>query len=100
MNKIKVFRVGEVDWIAAATKEDAIQGLADTCYDGKVDSEDMKNILEDGVEEVSPEAMKTFKHTGEDGCQGAPYPRSFQEELDDLVAKGTKFPCYFASMEI
>lgn len=96
---IKIFKVGEVDWIAARTEEQAIQCLADICYDGKVDCEDMKYVLEDGVEELSAESLDKHKHGGEDGCQDG-YPITFRQELDKLIAKNITFPVHFASSEI
>ncbi len=92
--QIKVFKVGECDWIAAENPKDALKHWQETM--GYSDDD----IEIDGyeAEELSPDEMTTFMHHGDDG-ERRNNPISFKEELENNLKEGVEFPCLFATTE-
>jgi hypothetical protein len=86
--------MNDCDWVAAETKEEAIQCLAELLGDKPTDKFIEDNDIDPEV--VSDERMLELKHNGEDGAGPV---RTFREELDSLIKDGTKFPMHFASTE-
>ena len=96
MEQIKVYKVGECDWIAAENTDSAIEYFKEML--GYSD-DDLKEEEIEAVE-MSTEQMQKLQHLGDEGMQGPPYPRSFQAELNALVSQGVEFPRLFAATEI
>ncbi len=86
-HNVKVFRLNSFDWWAGY---DPIS--VKLAYLGKTGLAQEESF--DGPEELPKEGMKTLR------IYSNPYAkesRSFQEELDRMVATGQEFPCHFAS---
>jgi hypothetical protein len=89
---IKVFCMNDCDWMAGATLEECKAEYINN-YGGDAWDDADGDQFED-AHELSPEAMQRLKFTDEDGTR-----RSFQEQLDKMIAEDNEFPQFFASTE-
>jgi hypothetical protein len=89
MDKIKIFKINDYEWIAAETMEEAIQCEIDICGVSREEAYD-----ESVAHELSEEEMNTFFFI-EDDQSKVP----FVDKLNSLIKEGVEFPCYFASTE-
>ncbi len=90
MSEIKVFKVGDCDWYAAANKKEAREEHYQIVGDDEA-------IELEEIEELSPKAMFHFEHRGDGDEVG--FPMTFRAYLDKCIADGDKFPCHFATSE-
>jgi hypothetical protein len=102
MADIKVFAMNDCDWYAAETLDDALRAMAELyCFPPTPEGiADMRKEYEvNEPSELSAEAMArmTFQEEDEDGS-GAEM-KSFRVKLDEMIAGGEEFPCFFASTE-
>lgn len=86
---IKVYQVGDVDWIASENPEQALK-----CH---FDSQGNEDFTIEDVVEMSKEIMDEFKFHDSD-VDSENYI-SFSERLKQLIDAGEKFPQHFASSE-
>lgn len=100
---IKIWDMGENDWVAAETKEQAIKCLAELYNEGKVDAD----FLEEYTGEIEAlEEAETDKLVFSDLGPGEidenepNTKRSFTEELRNKIARGEAFPQHFACTDI
>lgn len=90
MNAIKIFEVNDVDYIAADTKESALEEYS-TITDVDDDTE---------IRELSNEEMDNFKFIEDKYTETVETSKkSFRMKLAEMVAAGEKFPIMFASSE-
>lgn len=87
---MKVFCMNDCDWMAAETLEEAKASYLKDYWGGGKEHEDEAF---DAPYELTPEQMEKMMFQGDD------YTCSFQEELNNQVAAGQTFPCFFASTE-
>lgn len=88
---IQVYLVGDCDWIAAESPEDAIAVMAEYYEDGD------EYTIED-VEELTPHKLDTLQYWV-DGTESG-QKRNFRTELYRLAGEGFDFPRHFATTEI
>jgi hypothetical protein len=101
-NEIKIFQMNDCDWYAGATADDAIRGMAENlCFETTPEgiAEMCKEYTVEPVE-LTAEDMerKMFVDLDEDGTPDT-VERSFRAQLDNMIASGEEFPCFFASTE-
>jgi hypothetical protein len=89
--EIKVWKVNDCDWMAAATAEEATAGHKELGMDCDDDPAEPSALTE--------EDMQRLVFQDEDNTTGEVTRRSFREQLDKMIAEGEKFPCFFASTE-
>lgn len=102
--EIRIFDMeGGITWIAAATKHEAAEcfaGIFDYDWNDKKDLERFRaeypNFL-DGVEEVSPEQMKSLTYVKDEN--GIKSEMSFGLRLEEMKSDGEIFPRFFATSE-
>lgn len=104
MNEIKIYLVGDSDYIAAASPAEAEKVLFEMIEgDGEVTEEFRKDYLDDTPpQELSVEEMNRLILFKEDD----PYQRgwenskmTFAEALQDMKDHNEPFPCHFATSE-
>jgi hypothetical protein len=92
---IHVFRVTEIEWVAARTWEEAkahyktfATGFSDRDYD---------EMFEDGdPQPMSEEALAKFRYQSDEDSRET---ISAREQLNRMFTKGEQFPAFFASSE-
>jgi len=92
MAEIKVFAMNDCDWMAAAaTLEEAVaEYKANFC--GDLDEGDLpRELTSDEMDEL------IFRETGPD--EEPLEKKSFRAKLNEMIAEGEEFPCFFASTE-
>lgn len=89
MEGIKVFRMNDCDWMAAASLDEAVKSYR--TFTGH-ECEDAGCC--DNPREVTDAEMGKLLFSDEDGTR-----RTFREQLDREVSAGSKFPAFFASTE-
>jgi len=94
---VRVFKLNQADWYAAETIEEAIQCAADHWCGGSLMELIVSGMVEDPGELKDAE-MDSLKHHGDEDNRLDP-PLSFSLWLKAMIAKGEKFPCFFASSE-
>lgn len=93
--EIKLFQVGDYDWIAAKNPTDAklvMAGLLGEDLEGyeiHYGSEDCKELTDAQMNYLR------FRDFGETD----PYTQTFRQKLDELILAKTQFPVHFASSE-
>lgn len=88
VSEMKIFRLNEYEWWAAETLEEAKQAcLEETGLD---ESE----AFEDPCE-LSSEELDALIFVDDEGPERRTIP--FRQALDELISKGQKFPCIFAT---
>jgi len=85
---MKVFSMNDYDWMAGETLESCKADYLKN-YGGDEHDEDFADTYE-----LTPEDMQHYKIADEDGTV-----RTFQEQLDKMIAEGDDFPQFFASTE-
>lgn len=99
---IKVFRMSDQDWMAAATLEEAKTCLA-TVYLGLKDYAEAvaESYADEDPSELTEEQMESHLFTEEDEKDehGELVQKSYREKLDEMIAAGVKFPAFFATSE-
>ena len=94
MKEIKIFKIGDSDWIASETLEQALivfKGISDLkddmeCHELSDHELDNLKFRDEECEDENDEEMPTNE-------------RSFRDELKNRIDKGEEFPQYFASSE-
>lgn len=102
-DEIRVWKVGEIDWIAARSADEAKQCLFEmTEGDGKPTPQWEEEYL-DGEE---PRALDTEEMERMTVCLKEPGEPGFEESkvtyrrgLELMIQAGEKFPCHFATSE-
>jgi hypothetical protein len=99
---IKIFAMNDCDWYAGTTAEDATRGMAEN-LGFETTPEAIAEMCEEYTVkpvELSDEDLerKMFADDDEDGAKGS-VERSFRAQLDNMIATGEEFPCFFASTE-
>lgn len=92
---MKIYKMNDCDWIAAENLDEAKLCLAVLIDRGVVDAKFEEEYLDDPYE-ISEEQWDKLKFVDEDDPKDV---RSFREELQRMMDKGTKFPAFFASTE-
>lgn len=89
---IKVFQINDYDWCAGdCTKEEI---LSFYMAELDVDHEEATGDESEYPYELTDEEMdKTKFRTGDNNDEEI----SFREQLEEMVRRGDKFPCFFAS---
>jgi hypothetical protein len=87
---VKVYKVGDCDWIAARSAQEAMAFAEANVLDEF-------HGISDAVE-LTDEQMHRLKHCGDDGINRN-NPRTFAEELAADLAEGVAVPYHFASTE-
>ena len=85
---MKVFAMNDCDWWAAETLE-----AAKAAYLKETGLEEADDPFDD-PHELTPEEMDRLRFHSKDWAV-----RSFQEQLDWMIASGQDFPAFFASTE-
>jgi hypothetical protein len=97
---IKVFRMNDWDWWAGETESVTIAAYLEErdFFEGELPTDAVKD-----PRELSDEEMETLKFVdGDDpiNADGTPGGTlTFRAALDQMISRGDKFPCYFASTE-
>jgi hypothetical protein len=89
VNGFKIFKVNEIDWVAASSLEEAV-----------AHAQELTLTQDEGFEpfEISDEeADRLVMHPEDDGDNA---PRTFREELQRNVEDELEFPILFGSSEI
>jgi hypothetical protein len=89
---IKVLSMNDYDWMAGETLE-ACKVEYIEHYGGDVWEDENEDQFE-GARELTTADMQHYKFADDDG-----EVRTFQEQLDKMIAEGDKFPQFFASTE-
>ena len=90
---MKIFSMNDCDWMAAETLEEATAVyLRD--FGGGLDADEAL----DQPHEVSEAGMDRLRFHDDDAETPEDY-RTFRQELQVRMARGDKFPCFFASTE-
>jgi hypothetical protein len=100
---MKIFAMNDCDWYAAETLEDALKAMAKNLACEATDEgiAEMRNDFDvDEPVELTDEDMDRlkFREEEEDGTLGVAM-LTFREKLDEMIADGDEFPCFFASTE-
>lgn len=96
---MKIFKVGDCDWVAAESASDAFEH-----FKAEMEMSDEELTVEECVE-LTEEQMNTETIVDDDtaakfGIKIAKIEAvSFRKDLDELIAKGTKFPLHLCSTE-
>ena len=104
---IKIFEMNDCDWYAAATVEEALRAMADTlCFpatpEGIAAMREEHGVAEPVALDADALSSLQFRDEDDEDCdEDGPKFRviSFQQRLDELIAAGESFPCFFASSE-
>lgn len=91
MSGIKLFKVNEIDWVAAKDMNEAIECLmeqAGLSYE--------EAYQESEAYELSYEQMVTHRYVDENRSSNN---ETFQDALNRMILNGDKFPCIFACAE-
>jgi hypothetical protein len=91
--EIKIWKLNEGDYVAAATLDEAKKYLAEKVSDGLVTPEFEEEFIDDATE-VTAQGLDTMTISDEDEPDGS--ERTFREELEAMKKKGAKFPALFA----
>jgi hypothetical protein len=91
MADIKIFEMNDCDWMAATTLEEAVEEYK-ASLDGEFDEADPPRELTAYEME-----LLRFRETGPD--DEPLEKKSFRAKLDEMIAAGESFPCFFASTE-
>jgi hypothetical protein len=86
---MKVFSMNDCDWMVGETLE-ACKAEYIKNYGGDAWGDDQFA----DARELTPADMQHYKFTDEDG-----EVRTFQQQLDKMIAEGDEFPQFFASTE-
>lgn len=84
--QVKVFQMNDCDWMAARTKQEATDS-----YKANFGGDEFED---DEAEELDDKEMQHFRFRDEDGTS-----RTFQDQLEKMIAEGVEFPTFFASTE-
>lgn len=93
---VRVWAMGDCDWVAARTKTEAIDCYLQFC------GESRDEALRQGVEPLTDADMRRLTFVTDEEEEGVPssYKRhSFAVELKRLIDSGAQFPRFFASTE-
>ena len=88
---LKIFRMNDCDWMAAETLEQAKRGYLQTVWGGTGECDDEAF---DCPGEISEAQYDRLLFRDDDGTT-----RTFREQLQRMIERGEKFPCFFASTE-
>jgi hypothetical protein len=97
-SRMKIFRVTEVEWIAATSSDDALKAWREYAKVVGYDATEQEEYLtEHGTPtELTEDELNRFRFSdGDNGSES----RSFREELEQRVAASQAFPQFFASSE-
>lgn len=103
MADVKIFAMNNCDWYAGVTAEDALRGMAEnlgfeTTPEGI--AELRKEYTVEEPRELSAEEMDLCMYVEEnEDSTPSRVKRSFRAQLDQMIAAGEEFPCFFASTE-
>ncbi len=99
---IKVYAMNDCDWYAAASLEDAKKCMAEN-FNFKTTPKGIAEMCEEcGVtdpEELDDEDMSSRMFSVEQDDSNGHETTSFRGRLDQMIAAGDEFPCFFASTE-
>lgn len=99
MTEIKIFKIGDCDWIAAENIEDAKQCLFNMIEDkGKFTPEWEKNYVDGEEYELSENDLDRLI-INIDPEENPKKTLTFREFLKQLQNEGEKFPSHFATSE-
>jgi hypothetical protein len=99
MAEIKVFAMNDCDWYAGETLEQAEQAMAENLSYDSVEALRADGIVEDPAELTSSDMdCLMYAEDTEDGAPGE-VQITFRARLDEMIAAGENFPCFFASTE-
>jgi hypothetical protein len=96
MQEVKIYQIGEFDWIAAHSLKEA-----------KAYAKEHLNIDDDDVDldtdrELNEKELDELVHNGEfdeETCRFAGPAISFRTKLERMKATGASFPCIFATTD-
>jgi hypothetical protein len=99
--EIKIFKIGDYDYVAAENVDDAFKCYADM-MGGSEEADEIRQIGD--FHEIGDFAMDKItireeECEDEDGCEMDQDERTFRVELQRLVNVGSKFPVIFCSSE-
>lgn len=93
---MKIFKMNDADWVAAATLDEAKKCLAEMFSDGNV-TKDFEEEFIDQPHELDEAALTTLQFVDEEVEPSV--KRSFKDELAARIGRGEEFPQHFASTE-
>lgn len=110
---IKIFRMNDFDWFAAASLEDAKAAVKQEFgppAEGQTDEEFFEEMLEEPhvLDDSELDALIFVEEEFEDDedLDDTGHPRrnggekkTFRQKLAEMIAAGEKFPCLFATTE-
>lgn len=90
---VKVFQLNDYDWWAGATLESVKASYLE--WTGVSEAEAFDN-----PQELTDKEMSTLRFREEDeDCLPGQEAKTFRQRLNEMVAAGDEFPCFFASTE-
>lgn len=86
---VRVYMVDDVTWYAAESEEDALRKAMEDTGLGRGD-------FEEDIGYMSDAQMEAFNFVDEERPD---VKMNFRQRLEEMVAEGYKFPCFFATSE-
>jgi hypothetical protein len=97
--QVKVFQLNDFDWWAGYDLESVKAAyLADMGLKPTDHPDDLEDQF-DNPHELTEEELDRFKFIYVDREEGDPEEAPFRERLNEVIALGHEFPCFFASTE-
>ena len=89
---MKIFKLNDCEWVAGENLEDCKKFLCNL-------TQSPEDEVIDDPYELSEEQKENLIFKEDNYNKDSSVKRTFKEELELLIKKGKKFPCFFATTE-